>query len=214
MSTSTLATILQGVPVTLFLTVAAFLLGALGAIPLAVARQSRNPALRLPARAVIELLRGIPPIVWLFIIFFGLGQYVLLDAMTASVVGLGAISMAYLAEIYRGGLAAIAKGQWEAADALGMSRLATWTRIIGPQVGRVSIPAAATYGIGLLKDSSVAFTIGVTDILYWANDQARLTNDSFGPFVLAAGVYVVLTIPCAWASRSLDTKLRTKVMAS
>ncbi len=213
MSLDTLLAVLRGVPVTMFLTVAALLIGAAGAVPVAVARQSSIGALRIPARAFIELLRGIPPIVWLFIIFFGLGEYVTLDATTAAVVGLGAISCAYLAEVYRGGLAAVSRGQWEAAGALGMSSLTVWARIIGPQVGRVSVPAAATYAIGLLKDTSVAYTIGVTDILYFANDQARLTNNSFGPYVVAAAVYIALTVPCAWASRSLDSTLRAKVSA-
>jgi polar amino acid transport system permease protein len=213
MSLDVLLQVLRGVPVTLFLTAAAFGLGAVIGVPLVVARISHRTALRLPARAVIELLRGIPPIVWLFLIYFGVADYVLIDATTAAVVGLAAISGAYLAEVYRGSLGAVSQGQWEAAKALGMSRLETVVRVIGPQVGRVSIPAAATYGIGLLKDTSVAFTIGVTEILYWANDQARVTNDSLGPYVLAAAVYVVLTVPCAWASRALDASLRTKVAA-
>ncbi|MGA8209512.1 MAG: amino acid ABC transporter permease [Nocardioidaceae bacterium] len=213
MSLETLLAIMRGVPITLFLTAASFALGAVAAIPLAVARRSNNRLLQLPARAVIELFRGIPPIVWLFIIYFGFQDYVLLDPMTASVLGLGVITAAYMAEIYRGGLASISQGQWEAATSLGMSQAATWTRIIGPQVGRVSIPAAATYVIGLIKDTSVAFTIGVTDILYFARAQAADTNDALGPYLVAAAAYVVLTVPCAWGTRALDAKLRRKVVA-
>ncbi len=211
MSIDILLTILQGVPITLLLTLGALVLGAGGGIPLIAARQSGFRPLSFVAKTTIELLRGIPPIVWLFIIFFGLGNYVRLDAMSAAVIGLGVISCGYMAEIYRGGLAAISQGQWEAAAALGMPRWATLARIIGPQVGRVSVPAAATYAIGLLKDSSVAFTIGVTDVLYWANDQSRLTTDAFGPFVLAALVYIVMTVPCAWGARALDASLRQRV---
>jgi polar amino acid transport system permease protein len=213
MTVHALLVILRGVPTTLVLTAATFALGALAGIPLVAARTSHHRLLSVPARAAIELFRGIPPIVWLFIIYFGFGDYVALDAMTATIIGLGLISCAYMAEIYRGGLASISQGQWEAANSLGMSRRTTLARIIAPQVGRVSIPAAATYGIGLLKDTSVAFTIGVTDILYWANDQARVSNDSLGPYLLAAGVYIVLTVPCAWATRSLDASLRAKVVA-
>jgi len=213
MSLDTLLTILQGVPITLFLTAASFTLGAVAAIPLALARRSSNPLLQLPARAAIELFRGIPPIVWLFIIYFGFQDFVLLDAMTASVLGLAVITAAYMAEIYRGGLASISQGQWEAATSLGMSPFTTWARIIGPQVGRVSIPAAATYVIGLIKDTSVAFTIGVTDILYFAKAQAAESNDALGPYLVAAAVFIVLTVPCAWGTRALDAKLRRKVAA-
>lgn len=213
MSIDVLLQILRGVPVTLFLTAAAFALGAVVAVPLVIGRVSRHAILRIPARAAIELFRGIPPIVWLFFIYFGVAQFVLIDAMTASVVGLGVISAAYLAEIYRGSLAAVVRGQWEASDALGMSRLQTVLRIIGPQVARVSIPAAAAYGIGLLKDSSVAYTIGVTEVVYFASTQAQVANDSLGPYLVAAAVYVVLTVPCAWGSRALDASLRRKVVA-
>lgn len=213
MSIDALLTILRGVPITLLLTALAFVVGAAGAVPLVAARQSSRVHLQLPARALIELFRGIPPIVWLFIIYFGFGSYVVLDAMSASIIGLGLISCAYMAEIYRGGLASISRGQWEAASSLGMSRATTLARIIAPQVGRVSIPASATYGIGLLKDTSVVFTIGVTDTLYWANEQARMANDSLGPYLLAALVYIILTVPCAWATRSLDAALRAKVVA-
>ncbi|MFP5368288.1 MAG: amino acid ABC transporter permease, partial [Actinomycetes bacterium] len=65
--------------------------------------------------------------------------------------------------------------------------------------------------IGLLKDSSVAYTIGVSEIVYFANDQSRQSSDALGPFFLAALVYVIMTIPCAWATRALDARLRQKV---
>ena len=205
-------TILQGVPMTIGLTVAALGIGALGGIPLALCRRSRIPGVSFAAVSVIEILRGIPPIVWLFIIYFGLGTALpVLDPLTSAVIGLGLISCAYMAEIYRGGLSAITRGQWEASEALGMGRQSVLTFIIGPQVFRVSIPAAASYAIGLLKDSSVAYTIGVSEIVYFANDQSRQSSDALGPFFLAALVYVIMTIPCAWATRALDARLRQRV---
>ncbi|WP_427116723.1 amino acid ABC transporter permease [Pseudarthrobacter scleromae] len=208
----TFLTILQGVPMTIGLTVGALAIGAVGGIPLALARRSSIVAVSLAAVSVIEVLRGIPPIVWLFIIYFGLGTALpMLDPITSAIVGLGLISCAYMAEIYRGGLSAITRGQWEASEALGMGRQSVLTFIIGPQVFRVSVPAAASYAIGLLKDSSVAYTIGVSEIVYFANDQSRQTSDALGPFFLAALVYVMMTIPCAWATRALDTRLRMRV---
>lgn len=205
-------TILAGVPLTLILTVVAFVIGLVGGVPLALARRSSNVVARSIARALIELLRGIPPIVWLFIVFFGIGNSLpQLDPLTAAIISLGLISCAYLAEIYRGGLSAIGKGQWEAGDALGLSRRDVLSKIIGPQVFRVSVPAAATYAIGLLKDSSAAYTIGVTEIMFHANEQSRSRSDAITPFLVAAAVYVVMTIPSAWASRTLDSRLRKRV---
>ena len=204
--------ILQGVPMTIGLTVAALAIGAFGGIPLALGRRSNIPGIRFIAVSLIEVLRGIPPIVWLFIIYFGLGTALpMLDPLTSAIVGLGLISCAYMAEIYRGGLSAITRGQWEAGEALGMGRQSVLTFIIGPQVFRVSVPAAASYAIGLIKDSSVAYTIGVSEIVYFANDQSRQSSDALGPFFLAALVYVIMTIPCAWATRALDARLRKRV---
>ncbi|KIA71487.1 hypothetical protein ANMWB30_39900 [Arthrobacter sp. MWB30] len=207
-----LAVVSQGVTMTLLLTLSSFLLGAIGGIPLALARRSRIPAVRFISRAVIELLRGIPPLAWLFIIYFGIGTGVIeLSSFAAAVIGFGLVASAYMAEIYRGGLTAIHEGQWEASDALGLSRGATLATVIGPQVLRVSIPAAATFAIGLLKDSSVASVIGVQDTIYWASHESTVSGDAIVPFLYAAGLYVAMTIPCAWATRLLDSRLRKRV---
>jgi polar amino acid transport system permease protein len=204
--------VITGVPYTLLLTAAAFAIGAAGGVPLALARRSSHVVPRAVARALIELLRGIPPIVWLFFVYFGVGNSIpSLDSLTAAILSLGLISCAYMAEIYRGGLSAITAGQWEAGAALGMSRTDVLSKIIGPQVLRVSVPASATYVIGLLKDSSAAYTIGVTEVVYFANEQSRATSDAIVPFLFAALVYVVMTIPSAWASRTLDSRLRKRV---
>ena len=206
------AAILSGVPTTLLLTFAAFGIGVVGGVPLALARRSPHPLPHLTARALIELLRGIPPIVWLFFVFFGVGNSVPgIQPMNAAIISLGVISCAYMAEIYRGGLSAIQGGQWEAGEALGMNRTSVLSKVIGPQVFRISVPAAATYAIGLLKDSSVAYTIGVTEVMFYANEQSRSTSDAIVPFLMAAFVYVVMTIPCAWAARTLDSRLRKRV---
>lgn len=207
-----LLVILGGVPMTLLITVVALGIGAVGGIPLVLARRSRFFLPRFIARSLIELLRGIPPIVWLFIVFFGFGSSMPeLTPGLAAIIGLGLISCAYMAEIYRGGMSSIAAGQWEAGEALGMNHRSVLSRVIGPQVFRVSVPAAATYAIGLLKDSSVAYTIGVTEIVFYANDQSRQTSDAIVPFLVAAGVYIIMTIPCAWGARSLDSRLRKRV---
>jgi polar amino acid transport system permease protein len=207
-----LTAILAGVPYTLLLTAAACAIGVVGGVPLALARRSSHIVPRAVARALIELLRGIPPIVWLFFVFFGVGTaFPQLDPLSAAILSLGLISCAYMAEIYRGGLSAIDAGQWEAGAALGMNRTDVLSKIIGPQVFRVSVPASATYAIGLLKDSSAAYTIGVTEVVFYANEQSRATSDAIVPFLFAALVYVVMTIPSAWASRTLDSRLRKRV---
>lgn len=152
--------LLRGVPVTLALTIGGFAVGAVLGLPIMWARNSRIAPLRWVARCYIELLRGIPPIVWLFLIYNVPAQLNPLLAreftpLRSGILGLGLICAAYMAEIYRGCLSAIKTGQWEASFALGMSRWDTASQVIGPQMFRIAIPAAATYAIGLLKDSSV-----------------------------------------------------------
>ncbi|MEU6181778.1 amino acid ABC transporter permease [Streptomyces coeruleorubidus] len=208
----TFLAVVKGVPMTLLLTGASLGIGIVGGLPFVAARVSKRPLLRLASRSLIEVLRGIPPLVWLFIIYFGLGNSLpMIDPLQASIIGMGLISCAYMAEIYRGGLAAVHHGQWEAARALGMSTVAIVRKIIAPQVLRISVPATATYGIGLFKDSSVAFTLGVTEVLYFANEQSRSTGDAIKPFLAAAVVYIVMSAVCAALARSVDKRLQRRV---
>ncbi len=212
MGSDLVLTVLKGVPTTLLLTGVSLGIGIVGGLPFVVARVSDRRLLRVLSRSMIEVLRGIPPLVWLFIIYFGLGNSLPgIEPLQAAIIGMGLISCAYMAEIYRGGLAAVHHGQWEAGRALGMGSVAIVRKIIAPQVFRISVPATANYGIGLFKDSSVAFTLGVTEVLYWANERSRTTGDAIKPFLVAAVVYIVLSAVCAGLSRSLDKRLQRRV---
>jgi polar amino acid transport system permease protein len=207
-----LEVVLLGVPMTLAITALAFVIGAVLGVPLALGRRSSWAPVRVLARLVIDVLRGIPPIVWLFIIFFGVGtDLIRLDPFEAAVVGFGLIAAGYLAEIYRGGLLAVHAGQFESAAALGMSPRTAMVRIIGPQALRVSLPSATTYAIGLLKDSSIAATIGATEIVFRATAESRSTGAGLEPFLVAAAVYIVLGTPLAWLSRAADARMRARV---
>jgi len=205
--------ILGGLPTTLLLGLLAFAIGAVVALPLMLARRARSLALRLPARAAIDLLRAIPPIVWLFIVFFGLSEVNLdLQPFPAAVIALGVVSGAYLAEIYRGGFMALDDGQVEASQALGLRRRDALRFVLAPQALRVALPAIATYAIALLKDTSLAYTIGVHEVLFRANEQAQLgTGSPLAILLFAGALYAVLSIPTAVLARRLDTGMRAKV---
>lgn len=205
----------RGIPQTLQLTILGFGIGAVLGIPVMLMRNSRVFPVRWIARAFIELFRGVPPLVWLFLVFAGIPELDpnlirVLTPTVAAVIGLGLISSAYMAEIYRGCLSAINAGQWEASASLGMSRLDTATRVIGPQVLRISIPASATYAIGLLKDSSIAYTIGALEITWHAWSQQQQLS-SVTPFFIAAVYYIAITFPAAWLARTVDARLRRRV---
>ncbi|WP_194266072.1 amino acid ABC transporter permease [Arthrobacter yangruifuii] len=201
-----------GLPLTILVTVLSLGLGTVLALPLVAGLRSGNRAVWLFTRGIVDLLRGIPPVVWLFILYYGVSLGALrMSALQAAVIGLGLVSAAYLAEIFRGAIGSVHQGQWEASSALGFRRGALWARIIGPQAWRTAIPAYTAYGIGLLKDSSIASTIGVAEIVFFSNQYARQSGEGIFVFFIAAGVYILLSMPLGMLSRHLDTKLRKAV---
>lgn len=205
--------IIAGLPWTLALTGEAFLVGALLGLPVMLARESRYALLRLVARVFINIVRSIPPIVWLFIIYFGMGNagFIALNPFAAAVIGLGLISSAHLAEIYRGGVISVLKGQREAAEALNLGVVYGFVDVIAPQALRVVIPSAASYAIGLLKDSATASAIGVAELTDRANQFSQETLSGLQIYAIIALVYILVSLPVAWISRTVDSKLRSRV---
>lgn len=200
---------------TLLITFASLIIGAVLAMPLMLARISSSTMASRFAAILIDVVRGIPPLVWIFIIFYGVkvGQF-RFSAVETAIIGFSLISTAYLAEVYRGGFLAVHKGQFEAALALALSKKDSFRTVIAPQTFRVALPGIATYSIGLLKDSSIVSVIGVIDIVFIASSVARQPgSDSMAPFVVAAALYLVLSVPLALASRGLERAFRWKVIA-
>ena len=210
------AGVANGIFTTLQMTVIGFIGGAIFGVPVLFLRISRVTPLRWVGRVFIEVVRGIPLLVWLFLIYNGPTQFDpslgrVFTSYFSAVVALSFVSSAYMAEIYRGSLTAIKKDQWEAGAALGLASHDTARFVIAPQVVRVATPASASYAIGLLKDSSLVSTIGVFEITYFASTLSATTS-SATPFLVAGVYYLMLTIPSAWATRKLDARLRSKVV--
>lgn len=207
-----IADISAGIGYTVLITGLSLLFGGIIGLPLAAARRSRSGAIRKVAAVYLDVVRGVPPITWLFLIYFGLPQYqIFLEPITAAVVGLTLISSAYMAEIYRAGLLSIHTGQWEAAHALGMSAWDRTRHVVTPQAYRVCVAAVAVFAIGLMKDSALASTIGVREITYNASDSARQTHDGLLAFAIAGALYVAMSVPLAIAARRVDRVLRAKL---
>lgn len=198
----------QGIGQTVLITVTAFAVGAVLGLPLALLRRSRLRLVRLPATVVVETVRAVPPIVVLFLIYYALGSGLLqLSTFQAAACGLGLISMAYLAEIYRAGINSVHGGQWEATRALGLPILKTYTKVILPQSLIVVIPPAATFAIGLLKDSAIASVIGAQDITFRAFQETQATLQGLTIFGIAGVLYILLSIPIAVLARWTDHRL-------
>lgn len=205
-------TLLWSVPYTLALTVLAFAIGVLLGIPLCALRMSKIALLKFLVGSTILFIRSIPPLVWLFLIYFGLGSgYIQLSAFSAAAIGLGLITAVNMAEIYRGSLAAIHHGQWEASNALGLPRWSMLSEIVAPQLVRISLPAAATYAIGLLKETAVASAIGVPELAYQAYHISQQTFRGLDVYAIVAAIYIAMSLPIAWLSRTVDRKMRARV---
>ncbi|QOT15507.1 amino acid ABC transporter permease [Paenarthrobacter sp. YJN-5] len=207
-----LPAIAQGIGQTLYVTGASLLFGGLIGLVLVGAARSPLGIIRTAASLYINIVRVIPPITWLFLIYFGLPQYALrLNTIQAAIIGFSIIASAFMAEIYRSGLLSIPDGQREAAHALGMSSITTVAHVITPQAFRVALPAIATYGIGLLKDSALASTIGVREITYYAQQSAKQTHEGLLSFVVAGALYIAISLIVALIARRVDLKLRRKI---
>ncbi len=207
-----LPAIAQGVGLTLYVTGSALLYGGIIGLVLVGAARSPFAIIRGIATLYINVVRVIPPITWLFLIYFGLPQYALrLSTIQAAIIGFSIIASAFMAEIYRSGLLSIPEGQREAAHALGLGTITTVGHIITPQAFRVALPSIATYGIGLLKDSALASTIGVREITYYAQQSARQTHEGLLSFITAGALYIVISLIIAVVARRTDLVLRKKI---
>ena len=209
----TLKLLSQGICQTVLITVTAFAIGAVAGLPLALLRRSRWRVISWSATMVIETVRAIPPIVVLFLLYYAVGSgAVKLSTFEAAVGGLGLIASAYLAEVYRAGINAVHVGQWEATRALGLPVLKTYSKVILPQSLIVVIPPAATFAIGLLKDSAIASVIGVQDITFRAFQETQATLQGLTIFGIAGLLYIALSVPIAVVARWTDHRLSRRVV--
>ncbi|MCF2570875.1 amino acid ABC transporter permease [Brevibacterium sp. UCMA 11754] len=209
---SILQTLSAGFGITILMTVVSFTVGTMLAIPLALMRTSKLSVLRAPAVAVIDISRGIPPLVWLLIIYFGISPIVPLEPLPAGLIGLSIISAGYLAENFRAGIDNVHLGQKEAAAALGLTPSNQFWRITAPQALNISIPPSASYAVALLKDTAIASIIGVADIIFLAQNEVSRGGSAVLVFSVAAMLYLLVGIPLSYFSRFVDGVVRSKVV--
>ena len=199
--------LLQGAGLTIQLAVLGIALGIVLGLVAALIKISHTP-LRYIAHFYIWLIRGTPLLVQLFLIYFGLPQLgITLDAFSSSVLGLGINSGAYLAEVFRGGIEAIPKGQTEASSSLGMGKFLTMRRIIFPQALRIALPSLGNQFIISLKDSSLCSVITMSELL---QTSQRFASSTFAPlefYTAAAGFYLLMTTVLSGALRCLEWRL-------
>lgn len=182
--------------------IAAIVLGTLAGL----ARIANNPALRNLAISYIELIRGTPLLVQIFIVYFFIGTVFSLDRFTAGVVALAVFTGAYVAEIVRAGINAIPKGQMEAGRSLGLTHSQTMLYVILPQAFKRVLPPLAGQFINLIKDSSLVSVISLTDLTKAGREIVSSTFSPFEVWFSIALLYLVLTASLSFCVRRLEVK--------
>lgn len=195
--------------VTLEITGGAYLLGLVIGLALAIARLSRNRLISRFALAYIEVTRGVPALVVLFLIYFGLVPLgIVINAVPAAILGLGLSAGGYIAEIFRAGIEATHKGQREAGLAVGMTPLSVYRYIIVPQATRIALPPLLNMLISVLKDSSLASLISAPEIMLRAKDIASSDFLPLHILLFAGAMYFLLALPLSFAVRRLEAHMR------
>ena len=198
--------LLKGALVTLKITAATLVVAALFGLVLALMQRSRF--LGTIAFAYVEVMRSVPVLTTLFVIYFGLASIgVQLPSFVAAVVGLGLLGAAYMAEIIRAGIEAVHHGQREAAVSLGMTPAQAMRFIVLPQALRVIVAPTANYTIGLLKDTAIVSTVAAPELLFAAKTLVSQTILPMQVYLLTAGIYLVMSWPLARAAHYLEARL-------
>lgn len=187
--------LLTGFYHTLLLTVGGLALGFAIGTSLAFAETYLPRPASSVAAAIEQTLRGIPLIVIFFLIYFGLPYSgIVLSPGVAAALGLGLRSGGYQSQIFRSALESIGVGQVEAALSIGMSKSAAYTEVLLPQAVRLSIPAWSNEFTVVLKDTSMAYAIGVSELLKQAANVVSITLQPLEVYLVVAGIYFIATI--------------------
>ncbi|MCO7194762.1 MULTISPECIES: amino acid ABC transporter permease [Pseudonocardia] len=200
------------VTMTIPLTAISFVIGLVLALLLALARISSIRPLSWLARAYISVVRGTPLLVQLFIVFYALPQLgLVIDPFPSAVIAFSLNVGGYAAEVIRAAILSIPKGQWEAAQTIGMGYPTTLRRVILPQAARTAVPPLSNTLISLVKDTSLASTILVTELLRVAQLAAAPTFDFFALYGVAAVYYWIVCLILSSVQVRVETRLERYV---
>ena len=190
-----LLSLLKGAVWTIVLCVISGVIGSIAGMILGLARTSPSRIARWISAIYINLIRGIPILVIIFFMFFGLPLLfpdLDLSKFASAVIALSVFAAAYVAEIVRGSIEAIPKGQSEAAEALGLGYYAKFRYVIIPQAMKIVVPPGIGFLIGLVKDSSLVTVIGFIELTRAGNIVSNLTGDPITTFLVVGAMYFVI----------------------
>ena len=203
-----LPSLVRAALITLMLSCAAMVLAVVAGALIASGRVYGPRPLKIMLTGYVEVIRGTPLLLQLFVLYFGLAGFVQLPAMLAALIGLGLNYAAYESEIYRGALEAIPQGQLDAARAVGLTDAQALVLVRGPQAFRLALPPMTNDFVALLKDSSLVSVITVVELTKQTSIFAANIGTWLVPGALCAALYLVLSLPLARLSRRLEKRLR------
>jgi len=200
---------IDGVKITLALSFISLFAGTLLGSLISLIKLSKSKLLSTLASIYIEVVRGTPMMIQIAVVYFGTYVAIGLDinAFTAAVIAVSLNSAAYVAEIIRSGIQSIEKGQWEASKSIGLSHRQTLRYIILPQAVKNILPALGNEFVTLIKETSVASTIGVTDLMYASTTIRAASFKSFSPLLIVAIIYFIMTFSLSKLVKLLEKKL-------
>lgn len=199
---------INGAKFTLIIAFFSVLLGVIGGTVFALMKISKNLILNMIASTYVEIIRGTPLLVQLYIIFYGL-PYIGVDLpdMIAGIFALSINSSAYVAEIIRGGINAVDKGQMEAARSLGMSYNMAMVSIIIPQAVKTIIPVLGNEFIVIIKESSIVSVIGIHELSYNADTVRGNIFKPFEPLLISALMYFAMTFTLSKFMKRIEERM-------
>jgi polar amino acid transport system permease protein len=205
--------LLPTVPQTIKITLASFALALVIGLLVGVLRIARGSPWTWMGRLYVDAIRGVPLLVWIFFIYFGLGRVLHLPQFLAGVLAIAICYSAYVGETLRAGIQAIPKGQWEAAASLGLSRRQAMQRVILPQAVRVVVPPIMNDFIACLKDSSLVSIIGLRELTRAGREYSSGTFVDFQTWLVVGLLYLGMTVLLTRCSSQLEARLRRAEVA-
>ena len=200
--------ILQGLKWTLLLSAIAFVGGGVGGFAIALCRTAKPRWLRVAATGFIEAFRGTPLLLQLFMVYYGLALLDFpLDPWIAVAIGFTLNASAFLGEIWRGSIEAVAKGQTEAAKALGLHYWPLMLLVILPQALRTAVPPTVGFLVQLIKGTSLAAIIGFTELSRTGQLLSNITYRPLMVYSVIGAVYFVVCWPVSWIGRRMERRL-------
>ncbi|MFS8541816.1 MAG: amino acid ABC transporter permease, partial [Tissierellales bacterium] len=186
---------ITGIKITILLSFLSLIAGVLLGTLLCLLKMSKFKLLSIISSIYIEVVRGTPMMVQIALVYFG--SYVLMgvtmDGFLAALIAVSLNSAAYVAEIIRSGIQSIDKGQWEASRSLGLSNSQTMRHIILPQAIKNILPALGNEFVALIKETAVASTIGVAELMYASKIVQSNSYQAFNPLIIVAVIYFIMT---------------------